>query len=41
MAKSEEQEQDVNENMEEIAGATEMPKGRRSYSIHKLVIWGS
>ncbi len=40
MAISEEQEQDLNENMEEIAGAIEMPKERRSYSLHKLMIWG-
>ncbi len=41
MAISEEQEQDLNENIEEIAGAIEMPKERRSYSLHKLMIWGS
>ena len=40
MAMSEEQEQDLNENLEEIAGSTEMPKERRSYSLHKLMIWG-
>ena len=40
MTMSEEQEQHLNENMEEIAGATEMPKDRRSYSLHKLMIWG-
>ena len=40
MAMSEEQEQDLNENMEEIAGQIEMPKERRSCSLHKLMIWG-
>ena len=40
MAMSEEQEHNLKENMEEIAGATEMPKERRSYSLHKLMIWG-
>ncbi len=40
MAMSEEQEQDLNENMEEIAGATEMPKERRHYSLQKLIILG-
>ena len=40
MAMSEEQEEDLNKNLhEEIAGELEMPKGRRSYSLHKLVIW--
>ena len=34
------QEQDLNENMEEIAGEIEMPKERRSYSLHHLRIWG-
>ena len=41
MAMSEEQEQDFNENTDEIAGATEMTKERRPYSVHKLMIWGS
>ena len=40
MAMSEEQEQDLNENMEEIAGEIEMLKEMRSYSLHKLMIWG-
>ena len=40
MAMSEEQEQDLNENMEEIAGEIEMLKERRSYGLHKLMIWG-
>ena len=40
MTISEEQEHDLNENMEEIAGAIEMPNERRSYSLHKLMIWG-
>ena len=40
MAMSEEQELDLNENMEEIAGATEMPKERISYRLHKLMICG-
>ena len=39
MAMSEEQEQDLNENIEEMAGKIEMPKERRSYSLHKLIIW--
>ena len=38
MAMSEEQ--DLNENMEEIAGEIEMLKERGSYSLHKLMIWG-
>ena len=40
MAMSEEQGQDLSENMEEIAGEIEMLKERRSYSLHKLMIWG-
>ena len=40
MAMSEEQEQDLNENMEEIAGEIEMSKERISYSLHNLIIWG-
>ena len=39
MAMSAAQEQDLNENMEEIAGEIEMPEERRSYSLHKLMIW--
>ena len=39
MAMSEEQEQNLNENMEEIAGEIEIPKERRSYSLPKLTIW--
>ena len=38
MVISEEHEQDLNENMEEIAGEIETPKERRSYSLHKLMI---
>ncbi len=40
MAMSEEQEQNLNENREEIAEEIEMPKERRSYSLHKLMTWG-
>ena len=40
MTMSEEQEHDLNENMEEIAGEIEMWKERRYYSLHKLRIWG-
>ena len=39
MAMSEEQEQELNENMEEIAGEIETLKERRSYSLHKPIIW--
>ena len=39
MAMSEEQEQELNENTEEIAGEIETPKERRSYSLHKPMIW--
>ena len=39
MAMSEEQEQDLNENMEEIAVEIEMPNERISYSLHKPMIW--
>ena len=39
MVTSEEQEQDLNENMEEIAGEIERPKERRSYSLHTPMIW--
>ena len=38
MAMSEEQKQDLNENMEEIAGEIETPKERRSYSLHKQIL---
>ena len=41
MAMSEEQRQDLNENNEETAGEIEMPTEWRSYSLHKLMIWGS
>ena len=38
MAMSEEQEQDLNENMDEIALGDRNVKERRSYSLHKLMI---
>ena len=38
MAMSEEQEQDLKEDMEEIAGEIETPNERRSYSLHKPII---
>ena len=34
MTISEEHEQDLNKKMKEIAGEIEMPKERRSYSLH-------
>ena len=39
MAMSEEQELDLNDNMEEIAGEIETPKERISSSLHKPMIW--
>ena len=39
MAMSDEQEHDLNENMEEMSEEIDMPKERRSYSLHKLMIW--